>query len=229
MKAKWLVPLLALLVGLAFGQPEQAISQGTISVAGQLIEDVDENGRVSDADRGAETLVQLRFLSREPAADVDTTTPVSITGLLTDSEGRFTFDFAEAPSGSYSLVVWWSPGIVDPASQIDPSLDFAQPVPHRLDVALPAERIASGDFRDFSLLVNPKPEGLIPYPVATGSEALPIGQATVIEDDASALPDTGTGAGTDGPPWGMLGIAAAIAGVAALGLSVARAAMAGRR
>ena len=193
-------------------QTPTALVETRTSVVGYVTEDLDGNRVASPGDQGAQTLAELFRLSEGRV--------VSGTSLLTDeTSGRF--EFAEVPQGEYLLSVWWSPGFI--SLQGASPLRATQGHPHVLDLGITvkegiatqlkyittqvegdhvlvrdAEEPSMTPFEELAILVKPKPEGLIPYPVRTGQGPLPVGRATVAP---AALPSSGQGPGSSGSPF----------------------------
>lgn len=109
-----------------------AVDPGTsvpVVIAGRLVEDLNDNGQLDDADGPAtrQTLVQLVPWSRQPEGIQPFAPPTVLPDeadvaeqegptldLLTTEDG--TFSFTNVPPGDYTLRVWWSAGFVSGGS-----------------------------------------------------------------------------------------------------------------
>ena len=91
--------------------------------------------------------------------------------------------------------------------------------PDLLPLILPAGRLKAGEFQNLMILVKPKPEGLVPYPIRIGQGELPVGRAVA---GVSALPSAG--AGSDGSgwrlPWASMAVGAGVLVVSSILLAL---------
>jgi len=215
----------------------EPVAQQPNAIVGYVIEDTDGNGVRSAGDRGAQTLVQMHRLSGGRI--------VSGASVFSDKNGRF--EFADASPGEYLLWVWWTPGFVSlqggsPAQAVlqhtdllllgiivlpDGTAEFKQvTVRDEADDAVVTDvpGLAATQFSELSVLVNPKPEGLIPWPVAAGGTDVPVGKTTLA--GTIALPTSGGGVGDVDRlfPWVVMavGLAVFVAATAALRLGARR-------
>jgi hypothetical protein len=136
--------------------------------------------------------------------------------LLSDANGRFTF--ARLPSGDYVLFIWWSPGFVGvPTSPTNSGLYWA-------GISVSEDGIVRGELPE-QLMVKPNTAGVIPYPVRTGGDTLPVGTLQVGSSppvEPGALPPTGGG---NGQSWQL----PAVGGVALLLAAISMAVLGWRR
>jgi hypothetical protein len=204
-------------------------SEKSMSLVGYVIEDADGDGVRSAGDRPAETLAQMLVVS---GGYVDRGAV-----LRTDSEGRFQFD--DLSPADYEFALWWSPGFL--TLQQTPVLDavlygrseqYGGLLKLRVAVADDGRKTYSyatsdyvdGRFRlrdvesapaipsgDLVILVRRKPEGLIPYPVATGAEAgvIPVGRVSLRQ---VSMPSSGSGGDPGGVSmgWWLVGVGAVL-------------------
>jgi hypothetical protein len=213
---RWVISIVAsIIVVTAAAIPARDVAAGEQQGAGRvtatILADTDGDGQVSEGDEPAVTLVELESPGRP------------LVSVFNDASGSF--DLRNIPEGRYTLVVWWSPGFIEPATT-------APTNPGRLEIPLDvaADGVVASPGPGFEvILVNALPEGLTPYPVRTGVSPGEI--ATGVVDVAAAyaaaaptpappvdLPTAGAGpgGGTD-PPMGHLALLAAtlVAGLAA--------------
>jgi hypothetical protein len=139
------------------------------SVAVTLVADADGDGQVSDGDEPAFTRVSLHSPERP------------LVGVYTDASGSF--ELRNIPEGSYTLTVWWSPGFIPPATTVPTN-------PGRLDILFDVTAdgtIVAATPLPEVILVQPLPEGLIPFPTG-GPAAIPTGVIDVAAAYAAAAP-----------------------------------------
>jgi len=199
----FILSTLVLLAMLAVTTSPSAAAQEGTAVAGLLVEDSDGSGGRNAVDGPAETLVEL--------AQVSDGRVVSVTSLISDASGGF--EFIRAPRSDYVLLIWWSPGFINPPPQTGPSILGDEPASHVLQIRLSADDVTDGAFQNLEFLLERRPEGLVPYPVRGGQGALPIGSAVV---QVGSLPDTGMGGASSGFSWSPLVLALIALGLASL-------------
>ena len=199
----FILSTLVLLALLAVTANLSAAAQEGTSIAGMLVEDRDGGGERNAVDGPAETLVEL--------AQVSDGRVISVTSLISDASGGF--EFIRAPRSDYVLLVWWSPGFINPPPQSSPSILGDEPASYVLQIDLSADGVTNGAFHNLEFLLEQKPEGLVPYPVRVGQGTLPIGRAVV---QVGGLPDTGMGGSGTGSSWIPLALALFVLGLAGL-------------
>jgi len=185
-----------------------------MTVVGYIIQDTNGDGVRSAGDKPAQTLVQLHRLSAEKVG--------SGANVGSDQNGRF--EFTNVSQGQYLLSVWWSPGFVtlqgQSASSVvadhpdvvllklevtsDGSSSFQGATLVASDPSSVAKEIgpsAATEFTSLTFLVKPLPEGLIPYPVSVGGDALlPVGSASLPQ---VSMPSSGDAEGGSGRSWAV--------------------------
>lgn len=181
----------------------------TTDAISRVVQDKDGDGRVSQSDPGAQTLVELESSDRP------------LVSMYNSLSGDFAF--RNVPAGEYLLVVWWSPGFIGGTT--------APTNPGRLEV-----KFSVGDDGSVTgvipaaILARELPAGLIPYPVRAGQEGvgtLPVGEVDVAAVYAKAgeveLPASGLATDSDGRmiwTW-IVGLGAlALAGILHFGAGV---------
>jgi len=201
--------------------PESGLAN---ALAGYVVQDTDGNGVQSAGDKPAETLVEM-LVASDGYLDGGAL-------LKTDSSGRF--EFADLTPGDYELTIWWSPGYVSiqGAPVTDTLLYFADAGILKLKVTLGSDgkriyayatsQYVDGRFRlgevanapaipsgDLVILVKPKPEGLIPFPVSDGEgqQVIPIGRASLSRISLPASGAAGDRAGIS-EGWLLVGVGA---------------------
>lgn len=153
--------------------PASTVLSSTASLTGHVLQDTDGSATASPGDVPAETLIEL----------------VRYGGgfsVFTASDGSFAF--RNLPSGDYLLMAWWTPSFIGvPTWETNPGLYVA-------GISVAEDGVVKGALPS-PLLVKPKPEGLVPFPVRTGSENLPVGvvDGGAGSGSAAALPPTGAG------------------------------------
>ncbi len=191
----------------------QADRQGFL-IFGYIIQDTNGDGVRSAGDKPAQTLVQLHRLSAEKVG--------SGANVGSDENGRF--EFTNVSQGQYLLSVWWSPGFVTLQGQSASSVvaDHPDVVLLKLEVASDGSSSFQGatlvasdpssvakeigpsaatEFTSLAFLVKPLPEGLIPYPVSVGGDALlPVGSASLPQ---VSMPSSGDAEGGSGRSWAV--------------------------
>jgi hypothetical protein len=151
-----------------------------------MMEDKDGDGRLSQDDLGAQTLVELESPNRPL---------VSMFNAVSGS-----FSFTNIPAGEYVLVVWWSPGFIGgttaPTNDGRLEIKFSVADDGSVTGAIPGV-----------ILARQSPEGLVPYPVRSGggTEKYPVGIVDVAVAYAAAgiveLPPTGLATDPRGTNW----------------------------
>ncbi len=180
-----------------------AQDESTIRITGRVVEDIDGDGQISAGDRGGETLIDLERVGDETL----------LASVNTDSSGNFAFNFGSAPTGSYRVWVWWTPGFIDAATDVAPSLTIEQPHAGLRKVAVTDAQVSAATAQGMTFLVNPRRGNEGVFPVRTGEGPVPVGEATV---GSAGLPGSGTGADGAGAPWAA---SLAVAGFAAVGVA----------
>ena len=194
-------------------------SAKAMALVGYVIEDTDGNGLRSKGDKGAQTLVQMHRLAEGRI--------VSGATVLTDENGRF--EFADASEGEYLLWVWWTPGFITLQGELDAAAVESHPDLLRLGIGFGSDGTAqfkhvtvqdeggsilvrnaqdSGakQIDSLTILVKPKPDGLIPYPVSVGEGEgpIPVGKVSLAR---LSMPSSGNSGGGTGPSlgWWLIG------------------------
>jgi hypothetical protein len=193
------------------------------TIVGYIIEDTDGDGLRSMADKGTQTLVQMHRLWEGRI--------VSGASVFSDENGRF--EFTDASEGEYLLWVWWTPGFVTLEGGAVSAAVEGHPDLLLLGISIGPDKgaafkyVAVQDeldhvvvrdaggadptlFSSLTVLVKPKPEGLVPYPVPVGDREPPIqiGRASLTQ---FSMPPSGTGAGRNiGTSWLLIGIGAVL-------------------
>ncbi len=182
---------------IAWPTPGSDILSADGSLQGTFVLDTDGDGRASESDQPATTLVEL----------VRTGGGYS---LFTAEDG--TFLFKNLPAGDYLLMFWWGPGFIGvPTWETNAGLYVAT-------ISVSEDRIVRGVFPS-TMLGNPKPEGLVPFPVRSGTDGAPIPVGTLDAGGGSSAPVglPSTGSGSDASVWpmvvGLIGLAVAAGGM----------------
>lgn len=218
------------------------------TIASQLIVDHNGNGQ---ADRGEEqgftpTLVQLVSWSRLPDSPADPRFPGAVVNIYTDPDGSFSF--TNVPPGTYTVWVWWIGGFVHGATERLPDLFRAilsvtdgggltspEQIPATWPESFGEEPVnVGGDHNTIGfvpqpLLLKPKEQFVVPYPVSSNTLIHASGQIDVrahfaaLEDQRPGvqLPDAGAGEAWDASWLPAVVIALAVAALAAFRLAPA--------
>lgn len=149
----------------ATAEPMKIGENFTLAVT--LLVDGDGDGRATSTDQPAGTLVELQSDN-------------AVVPLFSGEDGRFVME--RIPAGVYTLWVWWPGFIGVAAEETNPNL-------FKGTVNVSESGDVTAAFPS-TILLQPKPEGLIPYPIRTGTNAaqIPIGRV----DIAAALSQSGT-------------------------------------
>lgn len=199
-----------------------AVAQDTsagATIAGRVLEDKNDNGVVDDGD-APPSVTQVREGSVGTLVELVSSASQSIP-LYTGTDGSFTF--TNVPSGDYTLWIWWTPGFVADSAQAGTIVqqDLLQ-VPFTVKEDGTVDGPAA-----LEVLLKPRPEGLIPFPVKTGLGGGPIAIGALdvgrtLGTLPAALPGTGGGPpGSDGHLLRWLGVTLLAIGLVS-GLLLAR-------
>ena len=194
--------------------PERTISVDS-SVSATTIEDADEDGASSAADRPVSTLVELQsdasIVNGELVADTKTSRLISLFSAASGS-----FRFTAVPQGNYLLWVWAYGFVGVNTAPTNSGLFLA-------NISVAADGKVTGRVPT-QFLLKKKPEGVVGYPVRTGdAEGGPpaVGSVDVgrllRRSALAALPPTGQGA-SDNTGWVTLSGVILVA-LAALGMT----------
>jgi hypothetical protein len=194
--------------------PDNGVTISAVSsIAAQLIEDMDGDGKVSAGDAPAVTIIDLILV---PGGGFKTFPERALlppeVSLFTGKDGRF--ELSHVPAGTYQLWIWWGAGFYTlPTAPTNEWLVIA-------GVTVRPDGHVTGAIPS-TMLLKKRPFGVIGYsPRAAGAEPIAGGRANVRSVLAgratAALPAAGDGSSLDRQTL-LTAVGAALLALAALG------------